>query len=76
MDTNRTMHITIQEERSLPGLERCTTCCNGFHCPFCSSALFHSTKWSKIRNHLQSHFSRAVFHKVKWKNLTEKLTNN
>ncbi|KAJ7984329.1 hypothetical protein DPEC_G00363630 [Dallia pectoralis] len=47
MDTNRTMHITIQEERSLPELERCTTCCNSFHWPFCSSALFHSTKWSK-----------------------------
>ncbi|KAJ8006535.1 hypothetical protein DPEC_G00108260 [Dallia pectoralis] len=41
------MYITIQEERSLPELERCTTCCNGFHWPFCSSALFHSTKWSK-----------------------------
>ncbi|KAJ7989980.1 hypothetical protein DPEC_G00310110 [Dallia pectoralis] len=62
MDTKQTMHITIQKGRSLPELERCTTCCNVFHCPFCSSTLFHSTKLSKVRTHLESHFSRAVLH--------------
>ncbi|XP_041844142.1 uncharacterized protein LOC121641866 [Melanotaenia boesemani] len=57
-----TMHITIQEGRTLPDLKRCSTCCNNFHCPFCRSALFHPTKLSKVKTHLQSHFNRAVLH--------------
>ncbi|CAL8263689.1 unnamed protein product [Lota lota] len=56
------MHITIQEGRSLPELKKCTTCCKHFHCPFCSSNLFHPTKLSKVRTHLESHFNRAVLH--------------
>lgn len=56
------MHITIQEGSSLPELERCTTCCTDFHCPFCSSVLFHPTKLCKVRIHLENHFNRAVLH--------------
>ncbi|KAG7274042.1 hypothetical protein CRUP_030764 [Coryphaenoides rupestris] len=56
------MHITIQEGRCLPELKKCTTCCKDFHCPFCSAAVFHPAKWSKIRSHLESHFNRAVLH--------------
>ncbi|XP_044041387.1 zinc finger protein 37-like isoform X2 [Siniperca chuatsi] len=56
------MHVTIQEGSSLPELKRCTTCCKDYHCPFCSSTLFHPTKLSKVRTHLESHFNRAVLH--------------
>ncbi|XP_065132856.1 uncharacterized protein [Paramisgurnus dabryanus] len=55
-------HITIQEGRAIPELQRCTTCCKDFHCPFCSSSLFHPTKLSKVKYHLESHFKRAVLH--------------
>ncbi|KAJ4948554.1 hypothetical protein JOQ06_020087, partial [Pogonophryne albipinna] len=54
------MHISIQEGRSLPDLQRCTTCCNDFHCPFYVSGLFSPTKHSKVKSHLESHFHRAV----------------
>ncbi|CAM4720373.1 unnamed protein product [Leuciscus chuanchicus] len=37
-------------------------CCIDYHCPFCSSAVFQSTKLSKVRTHLESHFNRAVLH--------------
>ncbi|KAG9280318.1 hypothetical protein AMEX_G3008 [Astyanax mexicanus] len=63
MEYSRNMHITIQEGRAMPKLERCTTCCKKFHCPFCSSSLFNPTKLSKVKTHLESHFSRAVFQK-------------
>ncbi|KAK1885480.1 Translation initiation factor IF-2 [Dissostichus eleginoides] len=56
------MHITIQEGRSLPDLQRCTTCCEDFHCPFCASNVFHPAKLSKVKTHLESHFNRAVLH--------------
>ncbi|KAJ4941148.1 hypothetical protein JOQ06_027435, partial [Pogonophryne albipinna] len=56
------MRISIQEGRSLPDLQRCTTCCNDFHCPFCVSGLFSPTKHSKVKSHLESHFHRAVLH--------------
>ncbi|XP_034091365.1 uncharacterized protein LOC117558919 [Gymnodraco acuticeps] len=56
------MHITIREGRSLPDLQRCTTCCNDFHCPFCVSRLFSPTKHCKVKSHLESHFQRAVLH--------------
>ncbi|XP_030224020.1 uncharacterized protein LOC115552249 isoform X2 [Gadus morhua] len=56
------MNVSIQEGRSLPELEKCTTCCNHFHCPFCSSNVFKPTKLSKVRTHLESHFNRAVLH--------------
>ncbi|KAI4795305.1 hypothetical protein KUCAC02_031508 [Chaenocephalus aceratus] len=56
------MHITIREGRSLPDLQRCTTCCEDFHCPFCASTVFQSAKLSKVKAHLESHFNRAVLH--------------
>ncbi|XP_034055087.1 uncharacterized protein LOC117534923, partial [Gymnodraco acuticeps] len=56
------MHITIREGRSLPDLQRCTTCCEDFHCPFCASNVFQSAKLSKVKAHLESHFNRAVLH--------------
>uniref|UniRef100_UPI0037E809B3 uncharacterized protein n=1 Tax=Semicossyphus pulcher TaxID=241346 RepID=UPI0037E809B3 len=59
---DRNVHITIQQGRSLPELKRCTTCCKNFHCPFCTSTLFHPTKLSKVRAHLDNHFNRAVLH--------------
>ncbi|XP_023152047.1 mucin-2-like [Amphiprion ocellaris] len=62
MDDQKTMHITIRKGRSLPQLERCATCCTDFHCPFCSSVLFHPTRLSKVRLHLENHFNRAVLH--------------
>ncbi|XP_008289970.1 uncharacterized protein LOC103364594 isoform X2 [Stegastes partitus] len=62
MDDNKAMHVTIQEGNSLPELKRCTTCCTDFHCPFCSSVLFHPTRPSKVRLHLENHFNRAVLH--------------
>ncbi|KAG9266050.1 early growth response protein 1-like [Astyanax mexicanus] len=52
MEYSRNMHITIQEGRAMPKLERCTTCCKKFHCPFCSSSLFNPTKLSKVKTHL------------------------
>ncbi|KAI4823000.1 hypothetical protein KUCAC02_008515 [Chaenocephalus aceratus] len=56
------MHITIREGRSLPDLQRCTTCCKDFHCPLCASNVFHPAKLSKVQAHLESHFNRAVLH--------------
>nr|XP_033944478.1 uncharacterized protein zgc:113210 [Pseudochaenichthys georgianus]XP_033944479.1 uncharacterized protein zgc:113210 [Pseudochaenichthys georgianus] len=56
------MHITIREGRSLPHLQRCTTCCKDFHCPLCASNVFHPAKLSKVQAHLESHFNRAVLH--------------
>ncbi|KAK1889105.1 Primosomal protein N' [Dissostichus eleginoides] len=59
------MHISIQEGRSLPDFQRCTTCCEDFHCPFCASNVFHPAKSSKVQTHLESHFNRAVLHEGK-----------
>nr|XP_033933765.1 uncharacterized protein LOC117441855 [Pseudochaenichthys georgianus] len=56
------MHVTIREGRSLPDLQRCTTCCEDFHCPFCASTVFQSARLSKVKAHLESHFNRAVLH--------------
>ncbi|KAK1894968.1 TRMT1-like protein [Dissostichus eleginoides] len=56
------MHISIQEGRSLPDFQRCTTCCEDFHCPFCASNVFHPAKLSKVQTHLESHFNRAVLY--------------
>ncbi|KAF3834467.1 hypothetical protein F7725_025671 [Dissostichus mawsoni] len=56
------MHISIQEGRSLPDFQRCTTCCEDFHCPFCASNVFHPAKSSKVQTHLESHFNRAVLY--------------
>ncbi|KAF3844515.1 hypothetical protein F7725_007678, partial [Dissostichus mawsoni] len=59
------MHISIQEGRSLPDFQRCTTCCEDFHCPFCASNVFHPAKSSKVQTHLESHFNRAVLYEGK-----------
>ncbi|KAF3836251.1 hypothetical protein F7725_028809 [Dissostichus mawsoni] len=59
------MHISIQEGRSLPNFQRCTTCCEDFHCPFCASNVFHPAKSSKVQTHLESHFNRAVLYEGK-----------
>ncbi|KAI7802037.1 hypothetical protein IRJ41_021085 [Triplophysa rosa] len=61
MDDNQCVskHKTIQEGRSFPQLKKCTTCCQDFHCPFCSFSLFHPTKLSKVKSHLESHLKRA-----------------
>ncbi|KAJ4923109.1 hypothetical protein JOQ06_021353 [Pogonophryne albipinna] len=64
MDLSPLMHITIREGRSLPDLQRCTTCCEDFHCPFCASNVFQSAKLSKVKAHLESHFNRAVLHEA------------
>ncbi|KAJ4939271.1 hypothetical protein JOQ06_028727 [Pogonophryne albipinna] len=56
------MHITIREGRSLPDLQRCTTCCKDIHCPLCASNVFHPAKLNKVQAHLESHFNRAVLH--------------
>ncbi|XP_061573571.1 uncharacterized protein LOC133440346 isoform X2 [Cololabis saira] len=56
------MHITIQRGSSLPELQRCRTCCDQYHCPFCQSSLFHPTKLSKVKSHLEAHFKRAMSH--------------
>ncbi|XP_023135242.1 uncharacterized protein LOC111574730 isoform X2 [Amphiprion ocellaris] len=62
MEDGHTMHITIQRGRSLPQLNRCSTCCDMYHCPFCCSTLFRPQRFSKVRSHLDSHFNRAVVH--------------
>ncbi|XP_028310556.1 uncharacterized protein LOC114468079 isoform X2 [Gouania willdenowi] len=56
------MHITIQKGRSIPALNRCTTCCDNYHCPFCCSTLFRPQRLSKVMTHVESHFNRAVLH--------------
>ncbi|XP_059187333.1 zinc finger protein 16-like isoform X2 [Centropristis striata] len=58
----KAMHITVREGRSLPEIRRCSTCCDDFHCPFCSSTFFKPTSLSKVKRHLETHFNRAVFH--------------
>ncbi|KAI9545778.1 hypothetical protein NQZ68_033910 [Dissostichus eleginoides] len=66
------MHISIQEGRSLPDFQRCATCCEDFHCPFCASNVFHPAKSSKVQT-LESHFNRAVLYEgvVNWNVFTE-----
>ncbi|XP_075880365.1 uncharacterized protein LOC142886952 isoform X2 [Nelusetta ayraudi] len=56
------MHITIQEGSSLPELQRCTTCCDLYHCPYCQSSLFKPTYLCKVKSHVEGHFKRAVSH--------------
>ncbi|XP_048037457.1 uncharacterized protein LOC125262681 [Megalobrama amblycephala] len=54
--------ISVQRGCNLPALNRCTSCCSLFHCPFCNSDFFKPSKKSKVQTHLKLHFSRAVVH--------------
>nr|XP_055043934.1 uncharacterized protein LOC129430597 [Misgurnus anguillicaudatus] len=53
---------SIQRGREFPTLEKCTSCCSLYHCPFCSTVFYKPSKKSKLLSHLQLHFSRAVIH--------------
>ncbi|XP_065119462.1 uncharacterized protein [Paramisgurnus dabryanus] len=53
---------SIQRGREFPTLEKCTSCCSLYHCPFCSTVFYKPSKKSKLQSHLQLHFSRAVIH--------------
>ncbi|KTG43471.1 hypothetical protein cypCar_00013918, partial [Cyprinus carpio] len=55
-------HITIQKHQTFPQLERCTKCCNNFHCPFCMASIFKPCRPDKVKLHLKSHCNKAVVH--------------
>nr|XP_043868444.1 uncharacterized protein LOC122758369 [Solea senegalensis] len=57
-----TVHITIQRGKSLPTLQRCTRCCDRYHCPFCLPSFFQPAQLNKVRTHLMNHFTRAIVH--------------
>ncbi|XP_073672806.1 uncharacterized protein [Garra rufa] len=57
-----TRHITIQKRQAFPQLERCTKCCNNFHCPFCMPSIFKPSRPDKVKFHLKCHCNKAVVH--------------
>ncbi|KAM4614833.1 uncharacterized protein ACJ7VT_010072 isoform 1-T1 [Polymixia lowei] len=62
MEGERQLHVTIQRGKSLPDVEKCSKCCQLYHCPFCKPDVFKPTKLSKVKLHLDLHFTRAVMH--------------
>nr|XP_043887121.1 uncharacterized protein LOC122772864 isoform X1 [Solea senegalensis] len=56
-------HITCQLRDQLPKLEKCSSCCSLFHCPFCSTRIFKPRVKNKVLKHLEGHVRRAVQHK-------------
>ncbi|XP_076145003.1 deaminated glutathione amidase isoform X1 [Alosa pseudoharengus] len=55
-------HVTIQKGKTLPKYDQCRTCCDQFHCPFCTAEYFKPTRASSVNRHLTLHFNRAVQH--------------
>ncbi|KAL1268434.1 hypothetical protein QQF64_033797 [Cirrhinus molitorella] len=53
---------SIQRGCELPTLNKCTSCCSLYHCPFCTTTFYKPSKKSKVQAHLQLHLSRAVIH--------------
>ncbi|KAK7133382.1 hypothetical protein R3I94_015303 [Phoxinus phoxinus] len=57
-----TRHISIQKGQTFPQLQRCTKCCNNFHCPFCMVSVFKPSRQDKLKLHLKIHSKKAVVH--------------
>ncbi|KAK6324646.1 hypothetical protein J4Q44_G00039880 [Coregonus suidteri] len=59
--TEDKLHVTVLEGTSLPPLQRCTTCCSYYHCPYCT--FFKPARRTKTIQHIRCHLARAVCHK-------------
>ncbi|XP_077076588.1 uncharacterized protein LOC143729292 [Siphateles boraxobius] len=57
-----TRHISIQKGQTFPQLQRCTKCCNNFHCPFCMTSVFKPSRLDKLKLHMKIHSKKAVVH--------------
>ncbi|XP_072231057.1 uncharacterized protein [Leuresthes tenuis] len=53
-------HITIQEGAQLPPVQKCSQCCEMYHCPLCSPHVYKPTHRYKVHRHLKCHRSRAI----------------
>ncbi|XP_056226510.1 uncharacterized protein LOC130165339 isoform X2 [Seriola aureovittata] len=56
-------HITVQEGRQLPPLQKCSQCCLFYHCPLCSPHVYKPAHRYKVQRHLKCHLTRAVHFK-------------
>ncbi|XP_053488048.1 uncharacterized protein LOC128612177 isoform X2 [Ictalurus furcatus] len=59
------MHVTVLKRGQEAPVERCTTCCSNlrYHCPFCTSEVYHPNELHHVKNHVFNHLSLAVKHK-------------
>ncbi|KAM4536415.1 uncharacterized protein PAE49_021033 [Odontesthes bonariensis] len=57
------MHVSITTSGTVPKIERCTTCCDQFHCPMCLR--FKPTRLSKLQTHFESHKKSGILFKDK-----------
>ncbi|XP_046901795.1 uncharacterized protein LOC124484756 isoform X2 [Hypomesus transpacificus] len=55
-------HITCLQFGESPRIDKCTTCCSLYHCPFCQPSVFKPNEFHRIVPHIQTHQSRAIHH--------------
>ncbi|KAM4560557.1 uncharacterized protein PAE49_012767 [Odontesthes bonariensis] len=54
------LHIAIQEGAQLPPVQKCSECCDMYHCPLCSPHVYKPTHRYKVHRHLRCHRARAI----------------
>ncbi|KAL1023834.1 hypothetical protein UPYG_G00046920 [Umbra pygmaea] len=57
---SKELPVTVLKGQTMPPLQRCTSCCKKYHCPFCTA--FKPNTKNDVLIHLDTHISQAVFH--------------